>query len=545
MARHKPSSAGRTRHFPRECRTRREATQDAPNGRGRGRGGSARRGDSVRAGGRRRERSRRHATRATEFVGSSNDTVGTTGTVGNVTGWTGNTTDDTDGAVGTTENATVTTVADGASTPNGSESVGETAGETTGTVGDATGEAEVDATTTTTATVDGETASADAGVSTSAGDAVEANASVTETDPLNASVRGIDAETAASDDVTGDTTPVGEVAALTAPPDAGDVSASADVETETGTDTTADADGDSDADAGEDADESADAETEPTSEGEASSAGENGESESGSGSGIDDGLPLAGVPTVPLGGRTGAGAAAVVGGLGVTAAATRAWLAGGASTGGAQAAASAAAERSVGGLRSLLDRLRYFIGLGYSRYDDSDPLAHETRARIHETVREEPGVHLSAVAGATDAPLSTVRHHLDVLADEGLVYDADLRGRRRYFPAAETDPALQAALADEATAAVVEALDRLGPASVGDLAEAVDRDRSTLSYHLDRLEDDGVVERERDGRAVVNRLSPTARTTLSGEVTVTADGSEAETEGVEHVGEGAYVPSDD
>ena len=485
-------------------------------------------------------------TYATESVGTTEaagSTTETAGTVENVTGGTGNATDDTDGAVDTTENVTVTTVADGASTPNGSESVGETAGETTGTVGDATGETEVDATTTT-ATADGETASADTGVSASAGDAVEASASVTKTDPLNASIWSeIDAETAASDDVTGDTTPVGEVAALTAPPDAGDVSASASVETETGTDTTADADGDSDADAGEDADESADAETEPTSEDEAPITGENGESESesrsGSGSGNDDGLPLAGVPTVPLGGRTGAGAAAVVGGLGVTAAATRAWLAGGASTGGAQAAASAAAERSVGGLQSLLDRLRYFIGLGYSRYDDSDPLAHETRARIHESVREEPGVHLSAVAGATDAPLSTVRHHLDVLADEGLVYDADLRGRRRYFPAAETDPALQAALADEATAAVVEALDRLGPASVGDLAEAVDRDRSTLSHHLDRLEDDGVVERERDGRAVVNRLSPAARTTLS-EPTVEASADDAG-----HVGEGAYVPSDD
>jgi DNA-binding transcriptional ArsR family regulator len=42
----------------------------------------------------------------------------------------------------------------------------------------------------------------------------------------------------------------------------------------------------------------------------------------------------------------------------------------------------------------------------------------------------------------------------------------------------------------------------------------VDRDASTVSHHLSRLEADGLVERERDGPAVVNRLAPATRAAL-------------------------------
>ena len=426
---------------------------------------------------------------------------------------------DTNESVEETTDGTVDADADTDTDTDVGETVTETdVGETvTETEADVTNEAEDTAATT---IVDGAAeadASGDVGVD---GDAADAAATV------DAETAGVMANVSVATDVDAVSTTVGAAGVV--------------------------GDGDGPADDGSETDDgaaaSADDETDPAASGdegaddEASSAGADGDDAGGESERQrdSDASPLAGLPAVPLGGRTGAGAAAVVGGAGLTAVAARSWLAGGASgAGSAQTAVSTAAERSVGGLRSLVDRLRYFVGLGYSRYDDSDPLEHETRADIQAVIREEPGVHLSAVAEATDAPLSTVRHHLDVLADEGLVYDADLRGRRRYFPAEETDPALQAALADEATAAVVEALDGFGPAAVGDLAEAVDRDRSTLSHHLDRLEEDGVVERERDGRAVVNRLSPTARATLSG-ATVETGASDAS-----RVGEGAYVPSDD
>lgn len=178
----------------------------------------------------------------------------------------------------------------------------------------------------------------------------------------------------------------------------------------------------------------------------------------------------------------------------------------------------AAGLAPVVGRSSALDRLvRTLAPFRYSRYDDSDPLEHEARADVYEVVHGAPGAYLSKVADRADLPLSTARHHIRVLEREDLVSGAKVRGKRRFYPAYTSGIELAAALDDEATAAVIDAVARFGSASVSDLAEELDRDPSTVSHHLSRLAEDGIVVRERDGRAVNNRLSPEARTALEPE----------------------------
>jgi DNA-binding transcriptional ArsR family regulator len=64
-------------------------------------------------------------------------------------------------------------------------------------------------------------------------------------------------------------------------------------------------------------------------------------------------------------------------------------------------------------------------------------------------------------------------------------------------------------------AGLLDALADLGTAHVGLLAEELDRDPSTVSHHLQRLADDELVVRERDGRAVVNRLADPVADTVA------------------------------
>lgn len=181
----------------------------------------------------------------------------------------------------------------------------------------------------------------------------------------------------------------------------------------------------------------------------------------------------------------------------------------------------------VVGRSSPLDRLvRTLAPFRYSRYDDSDPLEHDARAEVYEVVNGAPGAYLSKVADRADLPLSTARHHIRVLEREELVSGAKVRGKRRFYPAYTSGIELAAALDDEATAAVIDAVARFGSASVSDIAAELDRDPSTVSHHLSRLAEDGIVVRERDGRAVINRLSPEARTALE-------PGRETETEAAE------------
>jgi DNA-binding transcriptional ArsR family regulator len=103
---------------------------------------------------------------------------------------------------------------------------------------------------------------------------------------------------------------------------------------------------------------------------------------------------------------------------------------------------------------------------------------------------------------------------MKVLEREDLVSGAKLRGKRRFYPAYADGIELAAALNDDSTASIIDALARLGASSVSDLADDLGRDPSTISHHLQRLDGDGIITREREGRAVMNKLSAEARTAL-------------------------------
>lgn len=151
----------------------------------------------------------------------------------------------------------------------------------------------------------------------------------------------------------------------------------------------------------------------------------------------------------------------------------------------------------------------WVIAASYSRYDDSDPLDNDVRRAIYEAVRDAPGAYPVELAEITDIPRSTIRYHVRILEEEGLVFGEKIRGKHRYFPheADDTDVALTAALAEDATAAVLDAVARHEPASVSTLADHLDRAASTVSHHLDRLDEDGLVERSREGGAVLTRIA--------------------------------------
>ncbi|WP_266074802.1 helix-turn-helix domain-containing protein [Haladaptatus caseinilyticus] len=165
---------------------------------------------------------------------------------------------------------------------------------------------------------------------------------------------------------------------------------------------------------------------------------------------------------------------------------------------------------------------RFMTMYRYSRYDDSDPLEHEVRQDLFARIERTPGLYLSELDERMSVSLSTIRHHLRVLEREKMITGAKLRGKRRFYPDDE-GVELAAALADGPTAAVLDAVARREPASGGELADELGRDPSTVTHHLKRLEADGLIERERDGRAIVNRLSSETRNAFANRPTASAD----------------------
>jgi DNA-binding transcriptional ArsR family regulator len=165
-------------------------------------------------------------------------------------------------------------------------------------------------------------------------------------------------------------------------------------------------------------------------------------------------------------------------------------------------------------VRDLGTHLRGPSGLvtlaGFSRFDDADPLEHTLRARLYETITRSPGAYPTELSDRLDTPRSTLRYHLRVLEDADLVAASSVDGKRRYVTT-ETEPAARAlSVVDDGTTAadIVDRLGLEGTATVGELADDVDRSVATVSYHLGRLEDAGIVDRAREGQTVQNRLTP-------------------------------------
>ncbi|WP_290814012.1 metalloregulator ArsR/SmtB family transcription factor [Halovivax sp.] len=204
-------------------------------------------------------------------------------------------------------------------------------------------------------------------------------------------------------------------------------------------------------------------------------------------------------------------------------------IAGGSSFAGATAGGGAAGGSSTG--RRTVDRVRRLAGraasipwetlplsiLRYSRYDDSDPLEHDERRTIYEAIEAEPGLYLSALGERREVSLSTIRHHVRILEEEGLLITEKRDGKRRYFPAAAEDVELTAALSEPAKRRVLETLADVERAHNGRIADELDVDPSTASHHLSTLAEDGLVERERDGRSIVNSLAPGVEAALAAE----------------------------
>ncbi|USZ71399.1 winged helix-turn-helix transcriptional regulator [Natronosalvus halobius] len=151
---------------------------------------------------------------------------------------------------------------------------------------------------------------------------------------------------------------------------------------------------------------------------------------------------------------------------------------------------------------------------GHSHSRSADLLEHDVRKEVYETVHQTSGIYVGDLRETHDLHRSTLRYHLDVLEQAELLASETVFGKVWYYPAGSDTNQLRAAFIHEPTGDILEAIARLEPVSVTDLANEVDRTDSTVSHHLDRLEEKGLIEQERRNTTVLSRLVPEARAEL-------------------------------
>ena len=126
------------------------------------------------------------------------------------------------------------------------------------------------------------------------------------------------------------------------------------------------------------------------------------------------------------------------------------------------------------------------------------------RVKVHEAVLRYPGIHVRGLERHVRASAPLVQYHLKRLVEEGFVEGHEQGGYTRYYPTdkarqlrvTEADLPVVGLLREEVPLHVVLILLDEGPQAHAQLVERLGMAKSTVSYHLAKLAEAGIVERD-------------------------------------------------
>lgn len=130
---------------------------------------------------------------------------------------------------------------------------------------------------------------------------------------------------------------------------------------------------------------------------------------------------------------------------------------------------------------------------------DEDVLS---RKRIYDLIWQYPGLHLRQVQRLAALDLSLVEYHVNQLEKQGIITSFEQGGYRRFFPLASPeqpvtsdDRRILGLLRQEVPFAVVMLLLDRSTALHKEIAEAVGKSKSALTYQLKKLAAAGVIRK--------------------------------------------------
>jgi DNA-binding transcriptional ArsR family regulator len=139
----------------------------------------------------------------------------------------------------------------------------------------------------------------------------------------------------------------------------------------------------------------------------------------------------------------------------------------------------------------------------YARVSGNEVLTHDARQEVYERVKSQPGVSFHELNDQVEFGASTLNYHLRVLERNGFVTRLKDGRYVRFFDrqsgayAGGRKVALSA-LKNQTTAAIAREILRRPGVAQCDLASRFDIAASTVNWHVKRLQDAGLVEKQRD-----------------------------------------------
>lgn len=125
-----------------------------------------------------------------------------------------------------------------------------------------------------------------------------------------------------------------------------------------------------------------------------------------------------------------------------------------------------------------------------------DLLELTNRKKIHKAIMKNPGIHLSKIADILKMRISLVEYHLIYLEKNNVIQAVKESGYTRYYPTesfGQEDKKLLSILRQEIPLKIVLFLVKYEYSYHKEILENLDIAASTLSYHIKKLIDKGIV----------------------------------------------------
>jgi predicted transcriptional regulator len=136
--------------------------------------------------------------------------------------------------------------------------------------------------------------------------------------------------------------------------------------------------------------------------------------------------------------------------------------------------------------------------------EEEEALDLERRRMVFQFIRKHPGLHMRALEKRLGISLGDLRYHLDYLERKGFITSRSDGYRKTYFSARDVylqDRDLLALLRQRGPRSIILHLMVNEEASFDELREALGVSKSTLSFHLKKLTERGLVKvRKREGK---------------------------------------------
>ncbi len=140
-------------------------------------------------------------------------------------------------------------------------------------------------------------------------------------------------------------------------------------------------------------------------------------------------------------------------------------------------------------------------------------LRQPTRRRVFDAIQAKPGTHARAISREVCLALGSVEHHVRQLEKHGVVFAYQCGRRRTLFVAGDVDPRDAPVIHGLRNPAWADLLAVLLDAewSVSEVARELDVPATSVSYHLRRMRDAGLLQCLRMGRESIYSIEDPGR----------------------------------